>query len=137
MSRALLLLLAIDVAAAAPGCGGGGSANDAGDGAGGGYSGMAGTGKGGGASGAGGAAGAGGGGRTGGAACGGTTCTANQICVHPVCGLNIAVCIPLGDAGQCATGWVMTDSCGPGTGPGCRPPVCDPPPPSCVDVPAA
>jgi hypothetical protein len=72
------------------------------------------------------------------AACGSITCRGDQVCVQPSCGGGIAVCIPLGDAGQCPDGYVETAQCSPtSSGPGCVPPPCDPPPPKCVDVPAA
>ncbi|HMF42293.1 MAG TPA: hypothetical protein VKQ32_16590 [Polyangia bacterium] len=106
----------------------------------GGTTGVGGSGGAGGSSGTGGAAGGGGTtgtGGTGGVACGGVACGSNQVCAHPSCGGGVAVCIPLGDAGQCAAGFTMTDQCSPGSGPGCIPPPCDPPPPRCVDVPPA
>lgn len=121
-------------------CGGGSGAKDGGGGAGtggSGGSGAGGSGAGGtstGGSGVGGSAGSGTGGTGGGAACGGVTCASNQVCTHPSCGGGIAVCIPLGDAGQCPQGYTMTAQCSSGSGPGCIPPPCTPPAPRCVDV---
>jgi len=93
-------------------CGGGSGGGDAG----------------GGATGSGGSSGAGGGG------CGGVSCGGNQVCVHPSCGGGVAVCVPLGDAGQCPSGWTQVQC---PSGPGCTPPPCTPPAPHCADVPAA
>jgi hypothetical protein len=126
--------------AVAAGCGGGLGGSDGGGGTG--EAGSGGTTGAGGASGATGAGGVAGTTGTGGTAgtgvpCGGATCRADQVCVHPSCGGGVQVCLPLGDAGQCPSGWVMTDQCSSGSGPGCVPPVCDPPPPRCADVPAA
>jgi hypothetical protein len=89
----------------------------------------------GGRGGAGGTAGTGGAG--GAVACGGVTCGSNQVCVQPSCGGGVAVCTPLGDAGDCPTGWTMTNLCPIAGGAGCVPPPCTPPAPKCVDLPAA
>ncbi|HXT99941.1 MAG TPA: hypothetical protein VN903_03050 [Polyangia bacterium] len=138
-------------AIAAVGCGTSASSNDAsgGAGAGGGAAGHGGTTGAAGSTGAGGSAGTtGGGGSTGsggatgaggGAACGSVRCGANQVCAHPSCGGGVAVCIPLGDGGQCPDNWIKTDLCNApaGAGPGCAPPPCNPPTPSCVDIPSA
>ena len=94
---------------------------------------------------AGGSGGGGGGGDTGGdggsggVPCAGssTPCTAGQVCVHQTCGGPAAVCTPLPDGGQCASGWTRVDQCASGIGPGCEPPPCEPPPPHCADVPVA
>jgi hypothetical protein len=142
MTVSVLLVLAA-------GCGGGTGGNDGGGGAGAagtggtagatGAGGAAGTAGAGGAAGSTGAAGTTGTGGTGGVVgvpCGGVNCRADQVCVHPTCG-GVQVCDPLGDAGQCPSGWVMTNQCPTSGGPGCIPPACDPPPPKCVDTPAA
>jgi hypothetical protein len=129
MTLSVLLVLAA-------GCGGGTGGNDGGGGAG--TGGTTGAGGASGSTGAGGAAGATGtGGTGGGVPCGGVSCRADQVCVHPSCGGGAQVCIPLGDAGQCQSGWTMTNQCPTSGGPGCVPPPCDPPPPKCVDIPAA
>jgi len=81
----------------------------------------------------------GGDGGSGGVPCAGssTPCTAGQVCVHQTCGGPAAVCTPLPDGGQCASGWTRVDQCASGIGPGCEPPPCEPPPPHCADVPVA
>jgi len=121
------------------GCGGGQRGADAGGGAAGGGSGGAAAGHAGttGTAGTVGSAGSTGTGGAGQLACGSATCGANQICVSPSCGSGVQVCLPLGDAGQCPAGFKRTDQCSPGSGPGCVPPPCEPPPPFCVDIPSA
>jgi hypothetical protein len=132
-------------------CGGGTAAMDGGGGsgaAGGGASGSAGTSGAGGIAGAagGGVAGRGGGdgggaGGTGGSlTCGTETCTGTQICVHPACGGGTpSQCMPVGDGGQCLTGWTLSTTCAGlgGQGVGCMPPPCTPPAPFCADIPAS
>jgi hypothetical protein len=116
---------------------GGGAPRGGSGGAAGGQAGTAGSASTGGTAGTAGTVGTAGSTGTGGAghlACGSTTCGANQVCVNPSCGGGAEVCLPLGDAGQCPTGFTRTDQCSPGSGPGCVPPPCDPPPPVCVDI---
>jgi hypothetical protein len=91
--------------------------------------------------GAGGAAGGmAGGGGGGGIACGSSSCTSGQLCVHPSCGGGAPPqCDPLvQDGGQCPSGWTYEAQCPPGSGthPGCVPPLCTPPEPFCLDIPA-
>lgn len=71
---------------------------------------------------------------TGGFTCGQTSCSPQQICVHVcTCG-GPFVCMPRGDAGACPAG---TGNCTRNDGqPGCSP-LCNNPPPRCMDVPAA
>jgi hypothetical protein len=128
ISSRALAIGAITIVLLGAGCGGSTRGSDGGGGAGG-------TTGAGGATGSAGTTGSGGAG--GGAACGSVRCGANQVCAHPSCGGGVAVCVPLGDAGQCPDNWVKTDACSIGGGPGCVPPACNPPSPSCVDIPAA
>jgi hypothetical protein len=115
----------------------GGSAGGAGADAAGGSGAMAGADA---AGGSGGSAGAGGaGGAAGGSTCGAASCGTNQICVHPGCGGAPLPCTPVGDGGQCPSGWTFTPACFQpgGSGPGCQPPPCIPPPAFCTDLPAS
>jgi hypothetical protein len=122
------------------GCGSSTSGGDGGDGAGGsgGAAGAAGSAghEGGGASGTGGQAGGGAGGSGG---CGGLTCSSTQVCVHPSCGGAAPQCVAVPAQG-CPSGWAPVTLCtyaSGGSGPGCLPPPCTPPPAFCADVPAA
>ena len=63
-------------------------------------------------------------------ACGTSTCTGDQICIHPCCGGAPPPCIPLDDGGTCPSGTTYSPSCG-GSG-GCVEPPCTPPPPYCT-----
>jgi hypothetical protein len=69
------------------------------------------------------------------------TCGTNQICVRPSCGSGSGpVCNAIaGDSGSCPNGFTYSASCyrNAAWGPGCVPPPCTPPPPFCVDLPAA
>jgi hypothetical protein len=122
--------------------GGAGEGGSAGAGAGGsgagGHGGATGTG---GAAGRGGTSGTGGGGAgTNGTLCGTSPCPSNQVCVHPSCGGGNLACDRLPDGGQCAAGWTYHALCSlsvGGSGPGCEPPPCTPPPSFCADVPSA
>lgn len=68
-------------------------------------------------------------------ACGTTTCTGDQICIHPCCGGAPPPCEPLDDGGTCPDGYVISNQCwnfGSGGTTGCVPPPCKPPPPYCA-----
>lgn len=110
------------------GAAGSGSAGRGGDG-----------GRGGGAAGRGGSGG-GAGGTGGSLTCGTETCTGTRVCVHPACGGGTPPqCMPVGDGGQCLSGWTLSTSCVGlgGQGVGCMPPPCMPPAPFCADIPAS
>lgn len=67
-------------------------------------------------------------------ACGTTTCSGDQICIHPCCGGAPPPCEPLDDGGTCPAGYVFSNQCwnGNGSSSGCVPPPCTPPPPYCA-----
>ncbi len=69
--------------------------------------------------------------------CGATTCGANQLCEYACCGGAAPPCEPRTDAGTCPAGSAPGPCFGPG-GPAfdCTR-MCTPPPPHCVDLPAA
>lgn len=65
--------------------------------------------------------------------CGGATCAATDLCIHPCCGGAGPVCMPTPDGGPCDTGEACTLPDGAN---GCRT-ICTPPPPYCAPVPPA
>jgi|SRR3954471_760663 hypothetical protein len=125
-----------------------GSSGSAGTSGSGGTTGVAGSGaggrggdggRGGGAAGRGGSGG-GAGGTGGSLTCGTETCTGSQICVRPACGGGTPPqCMPVGDGGQCPSGWTLSTGCVGlgGQGVGCMPPPCTAPAPFCANIPAS
>ena len=68
-------------------------------------------------------------------ACGTSTCSGDQVCIHPCCGGAPPPCEPLEDGGTCPDGYVLSNQCynfGTGSTTGCAPPPCKPPPDYCA-----
>ena len=71
-------------------------------------------------------------------ACGTSTCTGDEVCIHPCCGGAIPLCVDANDAGVCPAGTHASgganDCAKQGTGVNgtCAPNACTPPPPYCA-----
>jgi len=68
-------------------------------------------------------------------ACGSTTCSGDEVCLHPCCGGALPQCVATDDAGACPEGTSVAsfNSCGNySTTNQCLPPPCTPPAPYCA-----